>query len=178
MSNGTGTVFMMKTDKREEGIEELIENFDISDFESKKIALKANFNSADPFPASTHPDTLRTLVRSIKKGEPEKITLAERSGMGDTRIVLKTMGVMDIAEEEDFEVRILDEEDADDWVKIEKNGNHWMKGFYISKIFKDEDKVVQTCCLKSHRFGGISPYHLKILLELLQRKFQVESIII
>ena len=161
MSNDTGTVFMLKTDNRVEGIERLIEHFDITDFKSKNIALKANFNSADPFPASTHPDTLRTLVRSIKKGEPEKITLAERSGMGDTRIVLETMGVMDIAEQEDFEVRILDEEDTDDWVKVEKNGNHWMKGFYISKIFKDADKVVQTCCLKSHRFGGIFTLSLK-----------------
>ena len=94
------------------------------------------------------------MLNPLKIGEPEKITLAERSGMGDTRIVLETMGVMDIAEDEDFEVRILDEEDADDWVKVEKNGTHWMKGFYISKIFKDADKVVQTCCLKSHRFGG------------------------
>ena len=132
--------------------------------------MKANFNSADPFPASTHPDTLRTLVRSIKKGEPEKITLAERSGMGDTRIVLETMGVMDIAEQEDFEVRILDEEDADDWVKVEKDGNHWMKGFYISKIFKDADKVVQTCCLKSHRFGGIFTLSLKNSVGIVAKK--------
>ncbi len=170
MSNDIGTVFLLKTDKREEGIERLIENFDITDFKSKNIALKANFNSADPFPASTHPDTLRTLVRSIKKGEPEKITLAERSGMGDTRIVLETMGVMDIAEDEDFEVRILDEEDADDWVKVEKNGNHWMKGFYISKIFKDADKVVQTCCLKSHRFGGIFTLSLKNSVGIVAKK--------
>jgi uncharacterized protein (DUF362 family) len=170
MSNDTGTVFILKTDNREEGIERLIEHFDITDFKSKNIALKANFNSADPFPASTHPDTLRTFVRSIKKGEPEKITLAERSGMGDTRIVLETMGVMDIAEQEDFEVRILDEEDADDWVKVEKDGNHWMKGFYISKIFKDADKVVQTCCLKSHRFGGIFTLSLKNSVGIVAKK--------
>ena len=100
----------LKTDKREEGIERLIENFDITDFKSKNIALKANFNSADPFPASTHPDTLRTLVKSIKKGNLKIITLQREVEWEIQEMCWKTMGIMDIAEEEDFEVRILDEE--------------------------------------------------------------------
>jgi len=170
MSNDTGTVFLLKTNNRVEGITELLEYFDISDFKSKKVGFKANFNSADPFPATTHPDTLQTLIRSIKKVKPEKIILAERSGMGDTRTVLEKMGVMDIAKKEDFEVRILDEEDADNWLEIKKNGNHWMNGFYISKIFKESDKIVQTCCLKSHRFGGIFTLSLKNSVGMVAKK--------
>ncbi|MDD3986090.1 MAG: DUF362 domain-containing protein [Methanobacterium sp.] len=92
MSDDTGTVFLLKTNKRVEGIKKLLEYFDISDFKSKKVGFKANFNSADPFPATTHPDTLKTLVKSIKKIGSEKIILAERSGMGDTRTVLETRG--------------------------------------------------------------------------------------
>lgn len=170
MSNDTGTVFLLKTNNRVEGITELLEYFDISDFKSKNVGFKANFNSADTFPATTHIDTLQTLIRLIKNVEPEKIILAERSGMGDTRTVLETMGVMDIAKKEDFEVRILDEEDADNWVEIKKNGNHWRNGFYISKIFKESDKIVQTCCLKSHRFGGIFTLSLQNSVGMVAKK--------
>ncbi len=161
MANDSGTVFLVKTDDREKGIADLLENYDMSDFKDKNIALKANYNSADPFPASSHPKTVQTLVRSIKKHDPSNIILAERSGMGNTRDVLETMGVTYLGEKEGFEVRVLDEEDIDGWLKIDREGTHWVKGFYISKIFTDADKVVQTCCVKSHRFGGHFTLSLK-----------------
>jgi uncharacterized protein (DUF362 family) len=161
MANDSGTVFLIKTDNREEGIVDLLENYDMSDFKDKNIALKANYNSADPYPASSHPKTVQTLVRSINEQNPSKITLAERSGMGNTRDVLKTMGITYLGEKEGFEVRVLDEEDIDGWLKIDREGTHWVKGFYISKIFTEADKVVQTCCLKSHRFGGHFTLSLK-----------------
>ena len=161
MANDSGTVFLVKTDNREEGIADLLENYDMSDFNDKNIALKANYNSADPFPASSHPKTVQTLVRSIKEHNPSKITLAERSGMGITRDVLETMGITYLGEKEGFEVRVLDEEGIDGWLKVEREGTHWVKGFYISKIFTDADRVVQTCCLKSHRFGGHFTLSLK-----------------
>jgi uncharacterized protein (DUF362 family) len=58
------------------------------------VALKANFNSADPFPASTHLDTLRAIVQTLKNAGASGITLAERSGMGDTEQVLKAQVAM------------------------------------------------------------------------------------
>lgn len=170
MSNDGGTVFLVKTDNRKNGIEDLLENFDMTDFKDKNIALKANYNSQDPFPASTHPETLQTLIKSIKINEPNNLILAERSGMGDTREVLETRGVMDLANKEDFEVRVLDEEDINGWVKIDRDGNHWLKGFYISKIFINADKVVQTCCLKSHRFGGHFTLSLKNSVGIVAKK--------
>jgi uncharacterized protein (DUF362 family) len=81
--------------------------------------------------------------------------------MGNTRNVLEKMGVFELSDKLDFEVVVLDEEDKDKWVKVEKEGTHWVKGFYISKIFLESDKVVQTCCLKTHRFGGHFTLSLK-----------------
>ena len=171
MSKDIAKVYLVKTDDREEGIESLLENFDISNFEDKNVALKANYNSSDPFPASTHPDTLKKLVRSINSAGPNNIILAERSGMGETRRVLENRGVMDLAQKEGFEVRVLDEEDADEWVKIERDGNHWLKGFYISRVFTEADKVVQTCCLKAHRFGGHFTLSLKNSVGIVAKKY-------
>lgn len=133
--------------------------FNINEFSGDKVALKANFNSADPFPASTHIDTLHAIIKKLNEADIASLTLAERSGMGNTRHVLEEMGVFELSDKLGFEVTVLDEEDRDEWVKID--GTHWVKGFYIPKLFLESDKVVQTCCLKTHRFGGHFTLSLK-----------------
>jgi uncharacterized protein (DUF362 family) len=142
----------------------------MDEFQNQNTAIKANYNSADPFPASTHPETLKLLVNSLKEHGAKNIVMAERSGMGYTRDVLEKLGIFKLADEEDFEVVVLDEEDPDNWKKIDKNGNHWIKGFYISKIFTETEKVVQTCCLKAHRFGGHFTLSLKNSVGLVAKK--------
>ena len=165
-----GEVFLVKTTDRQKGIRKLFENLAMDGFKDKTVALKANFNSADPFPASTHIQTLQTILDELKAAESGKIILAERSGMGNTIKVLEKMGVYDLAHKYNFEVVVLDEEDAEGWVKIARDGTHWMNGFYISKIFLDAEKVVQTCCLKTHRFGGHFTLSLKNSVGLVAKK--------
>ncbi|WP_245837452.1 MULTISPECIES: DUF362 domain-containing protein [Methanobacterium] len=138
-----------------------MDNFKIDEFSGDKVALKSNFNSADPFPASTHIDTLHAIIKKLNESNITGLTLAERSGMGNTRQVLEKMGVFELSDKLGFEVVVLDEEDRDEWVKVEKEGTHWVKGFYISKLFLESDRVVQTCCLKTHRFGGNFTLSLK-----------------
>ncbi len=149
-----GEVYILRTLDRAFGIPELLRNFDLNAFSDAKVAIKANFNSADPFPASTHLDTLRAIVENLQSADVTSITLAERSGMGDTKEVLQQMGVFDLAKELAFNVVVLDELKKDGWKKFEHDGTHWLNGFYIANVFLEADKVVQTCCLKTHRFGG------------------------
>jgi uncharacterized protein (DUF362 family) len=150
----SGEVYLIKTSDRASGVSALLNQFNLQDYSGKKVGLKANYNSADPFPASTHIDTLRAIVENLKAAGSQQITLAERSGMGDTREVLDQMGVIALSGELGFEAVVLDDVPKEDWVKIEHTGTHWLKGFYLSKVFHNADKVVNTCCLKTHRFGG------------------------
>jgi uncharacterized protein (DUF362 family) len=154
-------VYINKTSNREAGIRDILYQSDLNSFSRGTVALKANFNSADPFPASTHPETLRYLVEILKEVEVSSVTLAERSGMGQTRQVLETLGIFKLAEELDFQVMVLDELRKEGWAKVESKGNHWLRGFYLPRLFLDADKVVQTCCLKTHRFGGHFTLSLK-----------------
>jgi uncharacterized protein (DUF362 family) len=170
ISENNAEVFIIKTDSRESGVNRLLENFDMEKFQDQNVAVKANYNSSDPFPASTHPETLRLLISSIKKHCPNNIVMAERSGMGDTSDVLEKMGITKLAHEEGFELVVLDDEDIDSWKKVDIPGNHWLKGFYISKIFTEADKVVQTCCLKAHRFGGHFTLSLKNSVGMVAKK--------
>ncbi len=89
MADSLCEVFILKTTDRSKGIPALLKKFDLEDFSGKNVALKANFNSADPFPASTHLDTLRAIVETLKGTGASEITIAERSGMGDTKEVLE-----------------------------------------------------------------------------------------
>ena len=168
--SGVGEVLLIKTSDRKDGIRSLLSQFDLNEYSGKSVALKANFNSADPFPASTHLDTLEGLVKGFKGAGVTDIILAERSGMGDTRRVLELMGVFDLSEKLGFRVVVLDEEDKDRWMKISRKGTHWVRGFYISKIFLEADKVVQTCCLKTHRFGGHFTLSLKNSVGIIAKK--------
>jgi uncharacterized protein (DUF362 family) len=154
-------VFLIKTSERDSGIRKLLQNFDLDNFNGKTVALKANYNSADPFPASTHLQTLKNLVEMLKESGCGEIDLLERSGMGDTRRVLEDRGVFKLAQELDFQVVVLNELDSGSWVKIERKGSHWLKGFYLPKALLEADMVVQTCCLKTHRFGGHFTLSLK-----------------
>ena len=170
MADPLGEVFVLKTTDRATGIPALLDKFDLGGCSRKQVALKANYNSADPFPASTHIDTLRAVVQSLKGAGASDITLAERSGMGDTREVLEKMGVLALAEELGFKAIVLDEVGAEAWMKVEKGGTHWLKGFYFAKIFNDAEKVVQTCCLKTHRFGGHFTLSMKNSVGLVAKK--------
>ncbi|MCS6779783.1 MAG: DUF362 domain-containing protein [Geminicoccaceae bacterium] len=120
----------------------------------KRLVLKANFNSADPFPAASAPDTLDALVARLASMRPSRFTLAERSGMGDTRAVLRQAGVPALAARHGLEVLVLDELGPEGWVAVRWPDLHWRRGFLLARAFAEAELVVQTCCLKTHRFGG------------------------
>ena len=154
-------VLIVKTEDRSRGIQTLLDNLGMKGFKARTVALKANFNSADRFPASTHPDTVATLVRSLKNAGAKKITLAERSGMGVTEEVVRDLGIMDLSSSLGFDVNILDRVPEGGWILVKKPDNHWERGFLFAKVFRDADSIVQTCCLKTHRFGGHFTFSLK-----------------
>lgn len=162
MEHGVGgEVFVIKTSDRVDGVRQLLSQFDLGDYAGQRVVVKANFNSADPFPASTHLDTLQALVTELYNATARDIVLAERSGAGNTRRVLKRMRVLDLATRLGFHVINLEDEPRNRWKKIAKTGTHWLRGFYLAKIVLEAEKVVQTCCLKTHRFGGHFTISLK-----------------
>ena len=170
MVGSLGEVFALKTTDRATGVPALLSRFGLEDYSGKQVAIKANFNSADPFPASTHLDTLRAIVETLKGAGTSGITLAERSGMGDTAQVLEQMGVIGLSKELGFTAVVLDDVGKDGWVKFEREETHWLRGFYMAKVFHDADKIVQTCCLKTHRFGGHFTLSLKNSVGLVAKK--------
>jgi len=159
---GLARVALVRTRDRGQGVRRALALLDHNPVRGKSVLLKPNFNSADLAPASTHPDTLRALIESLQRMGASGITVADRSGMADTRAVMKTLGVFALAEELGFETLIFDElTDAGDWSLVRTEGDHWQNGFPIPRRVLDAQAVVQTCCLKPHRFGGQFTLSLK-----------------
>lgn len=168
--NEMETVYVLKTEDRAKAVPTLIARFNLSDFKGRKIALKANYNSADPFPASTHLETLAAIVRELKGAGVAEITLAERSGMDSTSKVLSKIGVLKLSEQLGFTVVALDGTDEELWTRFSSSSSlHWENGFWVARVCREADKVVQTCCLKTHRLGGHFTLSLKNSIGLIAR---------
>jgi len=146
---------------RDAAIRQAAELVGVPDVSQKWVALKPNFNSADAYPGSTHSETLSSLVRYLKELGASRVTVSDRSGMGNVRQVMEDKGVFAMAEALGFEALPLQDLSADDWHHVEHPELHWSRGFHLARVFRDVDTIVQTCCLKTHRFGGHFTMSLK-----------------
>jgi uncharacterized protein (DUF362 family) len=163
-------IFIAGASDRTSSLRRILGEIDTTIFSGEEVALKANYNSADPPPASTHIDTLDILSAAILAEKPKKLTLAERSGMGNTQTVLKVSGVVELARGRGFSAVALDELDRTGWKEIQSPGLHWSRGFFIARIFAQAGRVIQTCCLKTHRFGGHFTLSLKNSVGLIAKR--------
>ena len=155
-------ISLVRTTDRTKGVRRAIDLLKINPVQGKAVVLKPNFNTADPAPGSTHNDTLRSLVLALKDMGAREITLAERSGPSDTtRGVMEKKGIFDMARELDFDILNLQEMEQEGWVHIRPEDSHWKDGFLFPRIYTGAESIVQTCCLKTHQFGGHFTLSLK-----------------
>lgn len=161
IKDGKARLAFVKTNDRAEGVRKAIDLLGINPVAGKRVFLKPNFNSSDPAPGSTHPDVLSALVTALKGLGAQKITVGDRSGMGDTRQVMEQTGVFKLAEQFGFEALVFDELPPEDWVMIQPPGSHWKAGFPFARACLEAEALVQTCCLKTHRYGGHFTLSLK-----------------
>jgi len=155
-------VAVVKTENRREGVRRSIELLGINPAAGKAVLLKPNFNTADPFPGSTHPDTLRELILALQDMEAREITIGERSGPPKTAEVMEELGVFSLAEELGVKVVNFDQLPTEELVQVDPQGSHWKKGFLVPRCLQEEECVVITPCLKTHQFGGVFTMALKL----------------
>ncbi len=170
VENGVARLAFVKTTDRAEGVRRAIGLLGINPVAGKHVFLKPNFNSSDPAPGSTHPEVLVALVKVLKEMGAKEITVGDRSGMGDTRRVMDRIGVFGLADELGFETIVFDELQAEDWVMIQPPGSHWENGFPFARPCLEAEALVQTCCLKTHRFGGHFTMSLKNSVGMVAKK--------
>ena len=154
-------VAFVKTTDRGAGVMRAIDLLGLTALQGKDFFVKPNFNSADKTPGSTHEDTLVALLRKLKQLGAGPLAFGDRSGMGYTREVMEQKQAFKIGRELGAKVVVFDDLGADEWETIKPDGSHWQRGFAVPKMVRTASGIVQTCCLKTHRFGGHFTLSLK-----------------
>jgi uncharacterized protein (DUF362 family) len=63
-----------------------------------------------------------------------------------------------------LDVRVIDFDQLDDkdWVEVKPKDSHWQDGFRVARPILEAECLISTCCLKTHRYGGVFTMSLKL----------------
>ena len=160
-SAAVSRVVLIRSEDRVAGTQAAIDLLQPTGIRGQTVFLKPNYNTGDPAPAATDTALLEALVRELQNAGAGAITVGDRSGMADTRRAMESKGVFALADRLGLQALVLDEMDRDGWQYVAAEGTHWPKGFAFAVPALDTGAVVNTCCLKTHRFGGHFTLSLK-----------------
>lgn len=112
------------------------------------IMIKPNFNSDDPFPASSDPEFVKAVIELLYEYCAEKVIIGESSGVFwlPTRRVMEKMGMTEVAENTGAELIFFEE---GEWIKVDVNGKY-LKNIEIAKDALKPLKIVYLPCMKTH----------------------------
>lgn len=171
-------VALVKTADRRQGIQKAIQILGAPELQGKDVYLKCNYNSPDPYPATTHPDALRE-VAGLLRSMGARVTVVERSGMGLTRQIVEGLGALEVMREAGATFLPLEELPASEWTKVDLPGSHWKDGVEAPRFLTRQSGqsipstpsvIVQLCNLKTHRFGGVFSASLKNSIGLIAKR--------
>lgn len=167
-------VALVCSNDRASGIRRAVSLLGINPVKGKRVLVKPNFNTADPFPGSTHNDTLFHLIRLLQEMGSRTIAVGERSGPPDTADVLREKGIPALCEACGADLVNFEELPADQWVRVKPENTKWRNGFLVARPVIDAECVVATCCLKTHQYGGVFTISLKLGVGITHKKNMTE----
>ena len=173
--SGTSRVVLVRSDDRDAGTRKAIDLLQPEGISGKTIFLKPNYNTGDLAPAATDTSLLEALIQELQNAKGGQMTIGDRSGMADTRQAMQTKGVFKLADRYGVNAIVLNELKAEDWQYFPAEGTHWSKGFAIARPVLNAGAVVNTCCLKTHRFGGHFTLSLKNSVGMVAKYFPGDS---
>ncbi|MHA1550855.1 MAG: DUF362 domain-containing protein [Candidatus Heimdallarchaeaceae archaeon] len=163
-------VSLVINQNREEATVQVIDLLGENRIEGKNVVLKPNFNTSDPAPGSSDIGTIKSLILKLREMGAKSITLAERSGPEDTRMCMEKKGIFELAKELDFQVINLAEVGVEEYVLVRPEDSYWKDGFLFAKIYQNAECIVETCCLKTHQYGGHFTLSLKNAVGLVPKR--------
>jgi uncharacterized protein (DUF362 family) len=127
------------------GLDRLVQHGD-------SVFIKPNFNSDDPFSASTDVSFLRAVIE-ILRDIGAKVTVGEWSGVlwQPTRRVMRNLGIEELANDLGVELIAFDEH-PDDWVNVKIDGKH-LESVPMPRSAYEADKMIYLPCMKTHKWA-------------------------
>lgn len=118
--------------------------------QGETVLLKPNFNTSDPYPASTSLDFLEAVIMLIKSTGATKIIVGDSCTITqNTTKVMDKLGVFDLGKR--LSVEIIDF-DKGKFITKEINGEY-LKSVRVPAVIDEVDKIITLPCLKVHRLA-------------------------
>lgn len=115
------------------------------------ILLKPNFNTADPPPASSDIEFIKTIAELCIEAGAKKIIIGESSTIYlSTRKVIQEKGILSIIKNLPIEIMIFDQ---NSYIKKTIPEAQYIKKASFPKILYEVDKIFLLPCLKTHRLA-------------------------
>ena len=113
------------------------------------VFLKPNFNTADPFPASTDYEFLKAVVKLVYDYGAKSVMFGDSSTYTlNTKKIMEKLGIFDLLNLEQPPRLYVFEEG--EWVKKEIPDGKYLKSVSIPEILSRADKLILLPCLKTH----------------------------
>ncbi|MDD3647033.1 MAG: DUF362 domain-containing protein [Candidatus Dojkabacteria bacterium] len=114
-----------------------------------KVLLKPNFNTADPFPASSDIDFIRAVAEVLSNYGVRNMILGDSCTFSqNTRKVMEKKGIFEL-EKEFMNLKVISFDEGK-WIKKESKDAKYFKCVYIPEILEEVDRMILLPCLKTH----------------------------
>jgi uncharacterized protein (DUF362 family) len=135
------------------------------------VLIKPNFNTGDPFPASSDPDFLFSIIKLISK-HTSNIRLIESSTLrANTKKIIEALMGDRLKE---FNIPIITEKEFKyQKIDLKSLGAKYLKSVKFPKILFDPNvKIILLPCMKTHFIGEYTGA-LKLSVGLMERKQRI-----
>lgn len=113
------------------------------------VLLKPNFNTADPFPASSDLEFLKVVSELVCESKPRSVVVGDCSAISvKTEKVIEQRKFYELEELNPL-IKVINF-NKDKWVKKEIPGAKYLKKVSLPKILDQVDKLILLPCLKTH----------------------------
>lgn len=123
----------------------------LSNFINKndKVLLKANFNTSDPYPASSDLEFLKSVIELLYDHAAEQVFLGGSSTFSRrTQSEMEKLGVFEL--EKMNPAPTIINFDKHKWIKKKINYGRYLKSVSTPEILDQVDKLILLPCLKTH----------------------------
>lgn len=113
------------------------------------VLVKGNFNTADPFPASSDIEFIKASLQIVNEANPKRMILGESSTISaNTKEVLTKKGAFEL--EKEFQNLTVLPFSEDEWVRRNIPEGKFLNKVSVPRILGEVDKIILLPCLKTH----------------------------
>jgi len=134
----------------------------------ERILLKIALNSGNPFPATTDPWLLKSMIKILREKGAGEILVGDQSGVeavhwrknkkrGSSRALCESAGLLGTIEESCATPVFFEEAGYDAYVQTHPQGSHhWKTPMWISSVVNRIDHIIFVPRVASHIMGDIT----------------------